>query len=250
MLRKRIITVLTINEGVLFRTKTFIPDYRYTMNFIDSWSIDEVVLLDVTRDRLKNKKLFLKTVEKIASNCFVPLAVGGGIRKLNDVSDYMSVGADKVVVNTGAIDDRALINNIASSYGKQCVVMSLDVRKNNLMPSQYEVFSSFGIEATQLDAVSWAKDVEKQGAGEIMVCSIERDGALQGYDINLCSKITSAVNIPVLISGGAGNWKHFEEGFVKGNADAVCTSNIYHFTETSIQRAKNYLSNKDILIRK
>ena len=249
MLRKRIITILTLNEGILFRTKNFNPDLRYTINFIDSWSVDEMIILDITREPTRNKKVFLKTVEKIASNCFVPMAVGGGINNLNDVSDYMNAGADKIVINTGALKEPELVRNIASTYGKQCTVVSIDVKKNKLMQSKYEVYSNYGSVPTNIDAKFWTKKVVDLGAGEIMVCCIDRDGTLQGYDIDLCKLITKSVSVPILIAGGAGNWKHFEEGFVNGNADAVCTSNIYHFTETSIQSAKNFLKSKNILIR-
>lgn len=250
MLRKRIVTLLTINDGVLFRTKKFIPDYRYTMNFLDTWSVDEIVVIDVSNPINNNKSLFFKALEKISSNCFVPIAAGGGIQNLSDVKDYMNAGAEKVIVNSAAYKNPNLIYEIASAYGSQCVVVSLDTKINIKMESNYEIFINSGTYSTNEDAVEWAKKVEKIGAGEIMISSIDKDGSLQGYDIVLSNKIASSVKVPIILSSGAGTWKHFEDGFTKGNADAVCTSNIYHFTETSIQSAKRYLNKKNILIRK
>ena len=139
-----------------------------------------------------------------------------------------------------------LIPSIAKSYGTQCVVASVDVKKNK---NDYEVYSHFGAEATGMSPITWAKQLEDSGAGEIMISSIDRDGSLQGYDNDLCRLVSNSVSIPVLICGGAGNWKHFEDGFKLGKADAVCTTNIYHFTETSINSAKKYLSNSGVLVR-
>jgi cyclase len=250
MLRKRIISVLMINDGVLFRTKNFNPDYRYTLNFVDSWNIDEIVMLDITRKKtIESENNFFKIVETVASKCFVPMAVGGGIRSIKDVSKFMDSGADKVVINTGAIRDPSIITEISKSYGMQSLVLSVDFKKVSTEKNRFEVFSDFGSNPTGLDPLSWCKKGESYGAGEIIINSIDRDGSLMGYEIDLCKLLSKELTIPILISGGAGNWKHFEEGFVKGNADAVCTSNIYHFTETSINSAKKYLKSKNISIR-
>tara|TARA_R110000782_G_scaffold137977_11_gene230456 strand:+ start:2363 stop:3106 length:744 start_codon:yes stop_codon:yes gene_type:complete len=246
MLRRRVITVLTFVEGVLFRTKSFSPDYRYTLKYVDAWSIDEIVVLDVTRTPSKERQQFKDVIGEFAKKCFVPLSVGGGIRVLEDARAYIEVGADKVIVNTGAILSPDLIPSIAKSYGTQCVVASVDVKKNK---NDYEVYSHFGAEATGMSPITWAKQLEDSGAGEIMISSIDRDGSLQGYDNDLCRLVSNSVSIPVLICGGAGNWKHFEDGFKLGKADAVCTTNIYHFTETSINSAKKYLSNSGVLVR-
>ena len=207
MLRKRLVTVLTINNGTLFRTKLFEPDSRYTHHFVDSWSVDEIIMLDVTRAAGADRKPFFDLVTSFAHDCFVPLAVGGGIRTLDDVSRYMAVGGDKVVVNTGAVDRPELITEIAKAYGAQCVVLSIDAKKNEA--GDYEVFSAFGARPTGRDPVS----------------------------------------VPVSVLGGAGAWKHFVEGFTGGGASAVCTQNIYHFTESSIQNAKKFLAQKGIEVR-
>ena len=247
MLRKRLVTVLTINNGTLFRTKLFEPDYRYTHHFVDSWSVDEIVMLDVTRDAGADRKPFFDLVTAFAHDCFVPLAVGGGIRTLDDVRRYMAVGGDKVVVNTGAVDRPELITEIAKAYGTQCVVLSIDAKKNEA--GDYEVFSAFGARPTGRDPAEWAMCGEELGAGEVLITSITRDGSLRGYDLELCKRVSNAVSVPVSVLGGAGAWKHFVEGFTSGGASAVCTQNIYHFTESSIQNAKKFLAQKGIEVR-
>ena len=147
MLRKRVITVLTFNDGILFRTKTFIPDYRYTVNFVDAWSIDEIVLLDVTRPERRDPELFSSVVAKFSKNCFVPMCVGGGVRDLDDVKRYLDLGADKVAINTQAIEQPELITKAAKRFGSQCVVVSIDVRKES--SGVYRVYKNCGRHPTQ-----------------------------------------------------------------------------------------------------
>ena len=247
MLRKRVVTVLTFNDGILFRTKLFRPDYRYTLNFVDAWSVDEIVVLDVTRPGTGDRENFYRTVRQFAATCFVPMAAGGGVRSIEDVRTLLSLGADKVVVNTGALARPELITEIARLYGSQCVVMSIDARKNDA--GEYEVFSDFATQPTGRDPAAWAREGEDRGAGEILVTAIERDGWLQGYDLELCRIVADAVRLPVLVLGGAGNWKHFVEGFERGHAAAVCTQNIYHFTEDSMKNAKAYLDRAGVHVR-
>lgn len=246
MLRKRLVTVLTFNNGVLFRTKLFQPDYRYTLNFVDAWSIDEIVVLDVTRPGEGDRENFLSVISSFARRCFVPLAAGGGIRTLDDVRRFMAVGADKVVVNTGAIERPQFITEIARLYGSQCVVLSIDARK---VGNRYEVFSTFATRAAGREVGAWAKEAESLGAGEILLTAIERDGFLQGFDLELCRLVSEAVRVPILVLGGAGNWQHMVDAFRIGGASAVCTQNIYHFTEASIRSAKAYLAKADIDVR-
>ena len=249
MLRNRLITVLTFNDGTLFRTKLFEPDYRYTHNFVDSWSVDEIVMLDVTRDPGADQSAFYDVVTQFAKECFVPLAVGGGIRTLDDARKMMAVGGDKVVVNSGAVERPELITEIAEAYGSQCVVLSIDARKSDALDGGYEVCSHFAANHTGKTPGGWAAEGEKLGAGEIMITSVERDGSLQGYDLELCRQVADAVTVPVLGMAGAGNWKHFVEGVEKGGLSAVCTQNIYHFTETSISSAKKFMEKKGIPVR-
>jgi imidazole glycerol-phosphate synthase subunit HisF len=246
MLRKRLITVLTFNDGVLFRTKLFQPDYRYTLNFVDAWSVDEIVVLDVTRPGEGQRENFDRVVSDFARRCFVPLSAGGGIRSLEDVRRFMSLGADKVVLNTQALRKPNFITEVARLYGTQCAVVSIDAKPNDA--GGYEVFSDFASTATGRTAIDWAREAEDRGAGEILITAIERDGWLQGYDLALTKAIVDAVSIPVLTLGGAGNWKHMVEGFETGIAGA-CTQNIYHFTEASIRSAKTYLSKHGIAVR-
>jgi cyclase len=247
MLRKRLITALTFNDGVLFRTKLFQPDYRYTLNFVDAWSVDEIVVLDVTRPGQGERRNFLHVVDSFARKCFVPLAAGGGVRTIMDVKTLLSVGADKVVVNTGAIRRPEIITEIAELYGSQCVVVSIDAKRHE--GGRYEVFSDFGAQPTGLHPAEWARKAQDLGAGEVLITSIERDGWLQGYDLELCRAVADAVTIPTLILGGAGTWNHFVEGFDNGHASAVCTQNIHHFSETSIKSAKQHLMKAGIAVR-
>lgn len=247
MLRHRVITVLTFNDGVLFRTKLFHPDYRYTLNFVDTWSVDEIVALDITRPGGGDRANYEAVVQRLARECFVPLACGGGVRSVADVHRLLRLGADKVVMNTGAIDRPGLIGEAASSYGAQCVVLSMDVHRH--ADGRYEVFADFGRRPTGLDPAAWAREGQRLGAGEILVTSIERDGSLEGYDNELNRVVAEAVTVPVLVGGGAGKWQDFCDGFLIGKASAVCTTNIYHFTETSIQSAKRYLTRAGIAVR-
>jgi imidazole glycerol-phosphate synthase subunit HisF len=247
MLRKRIVTVLTFCDGVLFRTKLFNPDYRYTLNFVDAWSVDEIVALDITRPGQGKRENFFRILKDFASNCFVPVSAGGGIHDMEDVKAFLDTGADKVVINSGAIERPELISDIARSYGSQCVIVSVDAKLKS--DGTYEVMSHFGERPTGMTPIEWSLKAEEFGAGEILITSIDRDGWLQGFDIELCRSVAEAVNIPTLILGGAGNWKHMSAGIHEGLASAVCTQNIYHFTETSIRSAKEYLAKRGHLIR-
>src|SRR5919197_6391021 len=196
MLRHRVVTVLTLNDGVLFRTKLFRPDYRYTLNFVDTWSIDEIVALDITRPGTGTRSSFGAVVDHLARECFVPLTCGGGVRSLDDVSALLRLGADKVAVNTGAIDRPALITEAAARYGSQCVVLSMDVHRHP--NGDYEVFAEFGSRPTGLRPQDWAAEAQRLGAGEVLVTAIERDGALEGYDNSLNRLVADAVSVPVL----------------------------------------------------
>jgi cyclase len=247
VVRKRLIAVLTMNNGVLFRTRNFIPDYRYTFNFVDAWSVDEVVLLDITRLGEGTRQNFFEVVSLFAKNCFVPLTVGGGVRSTEDFNTLLGIGADKVVVNTQAVLKPKFITEAAKVFGSQCVVVSIDTKRNER--EEYEVLSHFATRPTGLKAHDWAKMVQEYGAGEILIQSIEMDGTLEGYDNRLNRMISDAVDIPVLVCSGAGNWKNFLDGFKEGGASGVCTTNIYHFTESSIKSAKQYLIRAGIDMR-
>ena len=245
MLRKRVITLLTFNDGVLFRTKNFQPDYRYTSNFIDAWAVDELILLDITRDA-KDIEKFCSVVSNFNEKCFVPMCVGGGVKSFDNISRYLQAGADKVSINTSAIESPKFITKAANKFGSQCIVVSIDVKK---VENDYYVFKNFGSVKTKFSPVEFAKIAEDMGAGEILLNSIDRDGSLEGYDNTLNSLVVNSVSIPVIICGGAGKWQDFAEGLTLAGADGVATSNIYHFTEASIKSAKKYLHNLGINIR-
>ncbi len=247
MLKKRLITVLTFNDGVLFRTKDFSPDYRYTLNFVDAWSVDEIVVLDITRPDFGKKENFFSVVSDFADRCFVPVAAGGGVRNTDDFKALLGLGADKVVINTQAVMRPEFITEAARLFGSQCVVVSIDAKKNK--EGSYEVYTEFGTKPTGLDPAAWAKKAQESGAGEIMITSIDKDGSLEGYDNELNRIVADSVEIPVLVSGGAGKWQDFVDGFSQGKASAVCTTNIYHFTENSIKSAKIFLKNSGIDVR-
>ncbi len=243
MLRNRLITVLTFYNGVLFRTKLFKPDYRYTSNFVDMWSVDEIIIIDISE--VKFKKTFINVINNFAKKCFVPLTVGGGITKLGDAKKFLDVGADKIILNSGAIKKPELINEIAKSYGSQCVIVGIDFKK---IDNKYRLCSNSGKKIEKIDPVNWASNLEKLGAGEIFLNSIDRDGSLSGYDLDFLKTVGPNISIPIIIGGGAGSWKHFLDGIQNG-ADAISTSNIYHFTEKSIKNAKSYLYKNNVSIR-
>lgn len=247
MLKKRVIAVLTINDGILFRTRNFIPDYRYTSNFIDMWSIDELIILDITRPDCGNRENFYTAVESFAKNCYVPLSVGGGVTHIGEISTLLRCGADKVVINSEALKNPDIISLASKKFGSQCIVISIDAKRNN--DGIYEVYSSQGRIRTEFDPSLWAKLATDLGAGELMITSIDRDGTLEGYDLDLVRQVSENVSVPVLACGGAGNWEHFYQGFVTGKVSGVCTTNIYHFSEKSISSAKKYLLNKGIFVR-
>ena len=247
MLRNRLITVLTLNDGTLFRTKLFQPDYRYTLNFVDTWSIDEVTMLDITRTENPNQQPFIDAISNLARHCFVPLAAGGGIRNVDDARRLIDAGADKIIVNTGALEIPELISDIAKVFGSQSLILSIDAKR--LGNDDYQVFSHFGQIPSRWRPWEWAKRGEELGAGEILITAIERDGSLEGYDLELTRRVANNVSLPVQALGGAGSWQHFVEGIQEGKASAVCTQNIYHFTERSIQSAKTYLGKKGVNVR-
>jgi len=248
LISKRLITVLTFNNGVLFRTKLFTPDYRYTANFVDSWSVDEIIILDITRKHNNNtRNNFYKVIDSFSKNCFVPLTVGGWIRNIREVSKLFKLGADKVSINSSAIRNPRFITKISGTFGTQSVVVSIDAKKKD--DGNYEVYSNQGKKPISICPTVWAKKVEDCGAGEILITSINNDGWLRGYDIDLCKKIKSTVKIPVLALGGCGNWDHMYQAFTTAKVDAACTQNIYHYTEQSIKSAKKYLKSKGIKVR-
>ena len=246
MLKQRLIVILALNNGVLFRTKRFKPDYRYTINYVDSALVDEVIMLDITRPETGRRENFIRAVEEFSDRSVVPLAVGGGIRTLNDAKELLAYGADKVVVNTGAVERPGLISEIADVMGTQAVVLAIDAWRNE--DGSYEVYTDCGTVPAGRPPDRWAKMAVTRGAGEIMVTSIQRDGSLLGYDNILNRMVLDAVNVPVIVAAGVGCWDHLVTALDEG-VSGVCVSNIFHMTETSLRAAKEHMRGAGCLVR-
>ena len=245
MLKKRLILALTFNDGILFRTKRFIPDYRYTKNFIDLWSADEIVLLDISKKNKLSKK-FIEIVNFFSLNCFLPISVGGGIRSFKDADNLFKQGADKIVLNSSTYKNSDLIKKISKVFGSQSIIHSVDCKK--IKKNKYEVVINNKLR-TNLDPIQWVKVAIQNGCGEILINSIDNDGSLLGYDLDLINSIVKKAHVPCIALGGAGNWDHMLQLFKKTNISAACTQNIYHFTDESLKSAKEYLKKNKILIR-
>ncbi len=246
MLKKRIIITLTFLDGVLFRTKKFKPDYRYTKNFIDLWSIDELILIDISKRKFS--KNFIELISFFSKNCFVPISVGGGIDSLENADIYFKNGADKIVLGSNVIKKKNVIEEISKKYGNQSIIQSVDCKKifeNN----SYTVMGNSGTENLLQDPIEFSSKALARGAGEIMVNNIDNDGSLMGYDLNLIKLVSKKINCPILALGGAGNWKHILDLLIETDISGACTQNIFHFTEESILSAKKFLKDNNIKVR-
>ena len=233
MLTRRVIVTLTLNEGSLYRTKKFTPDRLYTMNFVDMEMADEMVILDITRPGGSSDRSWLRARE-FADRLFLPVAMGGGVCGLDKALLLMrDYGADKIVINTHAVRYPEFITELADKIGSQSVVLSVDVKDGTVWINQ-------GQENTGMDAIEWVKEAEHRGCGEIYLMDIDRDGSLQGYNISLLQSVCAVVGVPVIISGGCGNYLHMDEAFNAG-ADACSTSVIFHFSKTGMGAMKEKL---------
>jgi imidazole glycerol-phosphate synthase subunit HisF len=251
MLKNRLIPSIILNNGnivqsVNFDHKNIVGNAITAVDFFNSWAVDEIIILDVSRDE-NNRQKFHKIITGLSKRCFVPLTVGGWIKNIDDIRQILSEGADKVCINTEAFRNTHFISEASRVFGSQCIVISIDVRKTQ--SGKYRVFVDRGRENTNLDAIEWAREVEKKGAGEIFLTSIDNDGKKGGYDLELVKKITSSVNIPVITFGGVGNWDHLVDGISIGNADAVSAANIFHHTEHSTHNAKEFMKNAGLNVR-
>lgn len=208
--------------------------------------VDELVFLDITATQ-EDRKPDFELVDDFADECFMPLTVGGGIREIEDMRRLLAVGADKVSINSAAVNNPNLISEAAEEFGSQCVVASIDVKKKE--NGHYEIFTHSGNRATDLDPVTFAKEMEKRGAGEILLTSIDLDGMMEGYDVPITKQVAEAVNIPVIASGGAGNFAHLYEVINQTGVDAIAAASIFHFTEQTPLEAKRFLSEKGINVR-
>ena len=245
MLVKRLIFTLTFLNGILFGTRNFVPDYRYTHNFVDTWDIDEIILLDITKKEEGERENFYNVLQNFSEKCFVPITAGGNIESVSEIEKLLKLGADKVSINT-ATKNEEFIKRASKTFGSNCIVVSIDCKKDN---DKYKIFFNRGTESVEFNPATYAKKLQLLGAGEILIQSIDRDGTLEGYDIELINLISKDLNIPVLACSGAGNWKHFFECFKKTNVAGVCTTNIYHFTNNSVINAKKFLNRNQITVR-
>lgn len=251
MLKVRIMPTLLFKnfglvKGVRFDSWRPIGSVMQTIKVYNMREVDELVFLDISATREGHPPDF-ETVDEIADECFMPLTVGGGVRTITDVGHLLQVGADKVAINTAAIQTADLIPSVADKYGSQCVVASIDAKQ--ISNGQYEVFTHSGTQPTGKDPVTIAREVETLGAGEILLTSIDRDGTMTGYDIELIRDVSDAVAIPVIASGGAGNYAHMASAIIQGKVSAVAAASIFHFTQQTPLEAKRFLRECGINIR-
>ncbi|MAI29655.1 MAG: imidazole glycerol phosphate synthase subunit HisF [Rickettsiales bacterium] len=246
----RIIPCLDVDRGRVVKGINFV-DLIDAGNPVEQAKIysksgaDEITFLDITATHEKRNPM-VDIIEKTAYECFVPLTVGGGIRELSDMDKFLSVGADKISLNSAAINNPNLITEGAKKFGNQCIVVAIDAKK---IKNDWKVFINGGRINTNIDAIKWAKKVEDLGAGEILLTSMDRDGTKAGFDLDLTEKISESLNIPVIASGGVGTLNHFVEGVKKGKASALLAASVFHFGKFSINEVKKHLILNDIDVR-
>lgn len=251
-LMARVIPCLDVKNGRVVKGVNFVDlrdagDPVEMAAFYNTEGADELVFLDITASS-EDRDTIIDVVQRTADQVFIPLTVGGGVRSVDDMRRLLAAGADKVGINTAAVNNPDLINQGAEQFGSQCVVVAIDARRVE-GETRWEVFTHGGRTPTGLDAVSWARECEERGAGEILLTSMDRDGTLAGYDIDLLQAINESVNIPVIASGGAGQLSHFSEAIDEGKADAVLAASLFHFGTLRIHDVKNHLQDQDIATR-
>ena len=252
---KRIIPCLDVDDGRVVKGVNFINirdagDPVEIAKRYDEQGADEIAFLDITASS-DNRKTLIHVVEKVASQVFIPLTVGGGIRDILDIQKMLKAGADKVSINTAAVNNPNFVEDAAKQFGSQCIVVAIDAKKNKLENNTpyWEVYTHGGRNNSNINAVDWAKKMADLGAGEILLTSMDKDGTKDGFDIELTKTISEAVSIPVIASGGVGNLDHLAEGILAGKADAVLAASIFHFGEYTVAEAKKSLSEKNIEVR-
>jgi cyclase len=251
MLKKRIIPCLDVKDGRVVKGIKFVNlkdagDPVEQAQIYDKGGADEICFLDITASS-ENRKILLDKVSETAKSCFVPLTVGGGVSSIDDIKNLLLAGADKVSINTAAVKNHNFIKESSIRFGSQCIVIAIDVKK--VSDNKWEVFTHGGRNPTGIDIIKYAKIAENNGAGEILLTSMDRDGTKMGYDIELTKTISNLVSIPVIASGGVGNLDHLYDGFKLGLASAVLAASIFHYGNYTILEAKKYLSDKNIAIR-
>ncbi|WP_252273503.1 imidazole glycerol phosphate synthase subunit HisF [Pseudomonas subflava] len=250
-LAKRIIPCLDVDngrvvKGVQFENIRDAGDPVEIARRYDEQGADEITFLDITAS-VDGRDTTLHTVERMASQVFIPLTVGGGVRTVQDIRNLLNAGADKVSINTAAVFNPEFVGEAADRFGSQCIVVAIDAKR--VAPGRWEIFTHGGRKPTGLDAVAWAKKMEDLGAGEILLTSMDQDGVKSGYDLGVTRAISEAVNVPVIASGGVGNLEHLAAGILEGKADAVLAASIFHFGEYSVPEAKAYLASRGIVVR-
>ena len=255
MLAKRIIPCLDVTAGRVVKGVNFVSlrdagDPVEIARRYNEEGADELTFLDITASS-DQRDIILSVIEAVAGQVFIPLTVGGGVRKVSDIRRLLNAGADKISINTACVNNRYLIGESADVHGSKCIVLAIYARRRDRAdPSKgWEVFTHGGRTATGLDAVEWAKKVTALGAGEILLTSMDCDGTKQGFDLELTRTVSEAVSVPVIASGGVGNLDHLVEGVTIGKADAVLAASIFHFGEYSVRQAKKYMAEKGITVR-
>ncbi len=253
MVAKRIIPCLDVDQGRVVKGVKFVDivdagDPVEQAQFYNQSGADELVFLDITATH-EDRGIMHEVVRKTADQVFIPLTVGGGIRTVEDMRAMLNAGADKISINSSALKNPTLIEEGATAFGSQCIVVAIDAKRVSTDPFKWEVFTHGGRKPTGIDAIEWAQEAEARGAGELLVTSMDRDGTKDGYDVELLERLHNLVSIPVIASGGAGNLEHLRDGFTEGKADAVLAASIFHFREYSITEAKDYLKEAGINIR-
>ena len=256
MLAKRIIPCLDVDRGRVVKGIKFIGlrdagDPVEIARRYNEQGADELTFLDITAS-LEERDLILRVVEEVAAQVFIPLTVGGGVRKVEDVRRLLNAGADKVSINTAAVQNPQLVADAAGRYGAQCIVVAIDAKQTDPGASpgiRWGVFTHGGRRPSGLDAVGWARKMQKLGAGEILLTSMDRDGTREGFDLALTRAVAEAVDVPVIASGGVGKLDHLAEGVLEGRADAVLAASIFHFGEFTVREAKEYMAKRGIEVR-
>ena len=256
-LAKRIIPCLDVDNGRVVKGVQFVDirdagDPVEVARRYNEQGADEITFLDITASH-EARDTTVKTVERIASEVFIPLTVGGGIRECQDIRRMLNAGADKVGINTAAIHNPDLVREASNRFGSQCIVVAIDAKQvvaaTTTQAARWEIFTHGGRKPTGIDAVEWANKMTEYGAGEILLTSMDQDGVKKGFDLGLTRAVTDAVNVPVIASGGVGNLQHLVDGVVEGHADAVLAASIFHFGEYSIGDAKQYMAEHGIEMR-
>ena len=253
MLAKRIIPCLDVAGGRVVKGTNFVNlrdagDPVEVAKRYDEEGADELTFLDITASH-EERDIIIDVVTRTAEQVFMPLTVGGGVRTVEDVRRLLSAGADKVSINTAAVQDVALVARSARRFGSQCIVVAIDARRVDGRPDAWEVYTHGGRRPTGIDAVGWARTVVEKGAGEILLTSMDCDGTQDGYDVELTAAVSDAVEVPVIASGGAGTLDHLAKVLTDGKADAALAASIFHYRKYSIHEAKRYLADHGIVMR-